>query len=196
MSTAPPNTAPAPPAPPSPERPPAWAMLRAYVQIAPASVTLALIVLATSIATGTLWSAATVGGGSLVWAAGVPTTIHAGYWWTPLTALFVPEDPVQFVISFVLALTLLAVAERLLGTVRLIVAFLITGVVGITLGVVGQWAAASVGEILARATEFDFTLDPTIGIVGALIAASAFASTLWRRRIRLLTFAVVVMLQR
>jgi phosphatidylglycerol lysyltransferase len=193
MSTAPPNTAPAPPAPPSPERPPAWAMLRAYVQIAPASVTLALIVLATSIATGTLWSAATVGGGSLVWAAGVPTTIHAGYWWTPLTALFVPEDPVQFVISFVLALTLLAVAERLLGTVRLIVAFLITGVVGITLGVVGQWAAASVGEILARATEFDFTLDPTIGIVGALIAASAFASTLWRRRIRLLTFAVVVM---
>ena len=193
MSTAPPNTAPAPPAAPPPERPPAWAMLRAYVQVAPASVALALIVLATSIATGTLWSVATIGGGALVWAAGVPTTIHAGFWWTPLTALLVPEDPVQFVVSFVLAVTLLAVAERLLGTARLVVAFLVTGVVGIMLGVLGQWAAANVGELLARATEFDFTLDPTVGIVGALIAASAFASTLWRRRIRMLTFAVVVM---
>jgi lysylphosphatidylglycerol synthetase-like protein (DUF2156 family) len=168
-------------------------MLRAYVQVAPASVTLAVILLATSIATGTLWSAASVGGGSLVWAAGVPTTIRAGYWWTPVTALFVPEDPIQVVISVVLALTLLAASERLLGTVRLIVAFLITGVLGITLGVVGQWAAANVGEILAHATEFDFTLDPTIGIVGALVTASAFATTLWRRRIRLLTFATVVM---
>jgi lysylphosphatidylglycerol synthetase-like protein (DUF2156 family) len=167
-------------------------MLRAYVHVAPASVTLALIVLATAIITGTLWSAATAGGAALVWAAGVPTTIHAGFWWTPLTALFVPEDPVQAVISVVLALTLLAVAERLLGTTRVVVAFLVTGIVGITLGVLGQWAA-STGEILARATEFDVTLDPTIGIVGALIAASAFSSTLWRRRIRLLTFAVVVM---
>lgn len=193
MSTAPTDTAPAPAADPSPGRPPAWAMLRAYVQIAPASVTLAVIVLATSIATGTLWSAASVSGGSLVWAAGVPTTIRAGYWWTPFTALFVPEDPIQFVISFLLALTLLAAAERLLGTARLIIAFLVTGVLGITLGVLGQWAAANVGEILAHATEFDFTLDPTIGIVGALVTASAFATTLWRRRIRLLTFATVVM---
>lgn len=193
MSTAPTNTAPAPPAAPSPGRTPAWALVRAYVQVAPASVALAVILLATSIATGTLWSAASAGGGALVWAAGVPTTIQAGYWWTPLTALFVPEDPIQFVISFLLALTLLAVSERLLGTVRLITAFLAAGVVGITLGVLGQWAAANVGELLARATEFDFTLDPTIGIVGALVAASAFASALWRRRIRLLTFATVVM---
>lgn len=193
MSTASTNTAPAPPADPASRRPPAGAMLRAYVQVAPASVGFAVIVLAASIATGTLWSTATAGGNALVWAAGVSTTIHAGFWWTPVTALFVPEDPIQSVVSFVLALSLLAVAERLLGTIRLMLALLVTGAVGITLGVLGQWAAAHVGELLARATAFDFTLDPTIGIVGALVTASAFASTLWRRRIRLLTFAVVVM---
>ncbi|WP_348789694.1 DUF2156 domain-containing protein [Leifsonia sp. NPDC080035] len=196
MSSAPTSTASAPPAAPPPgnRRGGAWHTLIRYARVAPASVTLAVVLIVTSILTGTLWSPATTGGDALVWAAGVSTTIHGGFWWTPLTALFVPEDTVQVVLCVLLALTLMAVAERLLGTVRVVVAFLVTGVLGIALGVVGQWAAANVGELLARATEFDFTLDPTIGILGALITASAFASTLWRRRIRLLTFAVILTL--
>lgn len=167
-------------------------MLARYGRIAPASIALAVVVLATSIVTGTLWSAATVGGDALVWAAGVTTTIRAGFWWTPLTALFVPEDLAQTIIAVLLALTVMAAAERLIGTARTVLAFLVTGVLGITLGVLLQWGAANVGELWATATEFDFTLDPTVGIVGTLITASAFASALWRRRIRLLTFAVVL----
>ncbi|MGN6425893.1 MAG: bifunctional lysylphosphatidylglycerol flippase/synthetase MprF [Leifsonia sp.] len=196
MSTAPTSTASAPPAvpPPGRRRGGAWHTLVRYARVAPASVTLAVVLIVTSILTGTLWSPATTSGGALVWAAGVSTTVHGGYWWTPLTALFVPEDTVQVIVCVLLALSVLAVAERLLGTVRLVIAFLVTGVLGITLGVLGQWAAANLGELLARATEFDFTLDPTIGILGALITASAFASTLWRRRIRLLTFAVILTL--
>lgn len=166
--------------------------LARYAKIAPASIALAVVVLVTSIVTGTLWSAATTGGDALTWAAGVTTTIRAGFWWTPFTALFVPEDPVQLVIVILLALTVMAAAERLLGTARTVLAFLVTGVVAIILGVLLQWAAVGVGEIWATVTEFDFTLDPTIGIVGTLITASAFASALWRRRIRLLTFAVVL----
>lgn len=173
--------------------PPAfWVALGRFARVAPASLTLAAIVVVTSIVTGTLWSPATDSGTALVWAAGVTTTIQGGFWWTPLTALLVPENALQLVVAVVLSLTLLAVAERLLGTLRVAIAFLVTGVLGITIGVVGQWAAASVGELWASATEFDFTLDPTIGIVGALITASAFATALWRRRIRLLTFATVL----
>ena len=196
MSTAPTSTASAPPAAPPPgrRRGGAWHTLVRYARVAPASVTLAVVLIVTSILTGTLWSPATTSGDALVWAAGVSTTIHGGYWWTPLTALFVPEDTVQVIVCVLLSLSVQAVAERLLGTVRLVIAFLVTGVLGITLGVLGQWAAANLGELLARATEFDFTLDPTIGILGALITASAFASTLWRRRIRLLTFAVILTL--
>lgn len=195
MSTAPTTRASAPPASPPPGRstPAAWVAARRYARVAPASVALAAVVLITSIVTGTLWMAATISGDSLVWAAGVSTTIRAGYWWTPFTALFVPEDPIQVVVCVLLALTLFAIAERLLGTARAVGAFLITGVLGITIGVFGQWAAANAGELLARKTEFDFTLDPTIGIIGALVAASAFSSALWRRRIRLLTFAAIIM---
>ncbi|MGJ4845699.1 bifunctional lysylphosphatidylglycerol flippase/synthetase MprF [Leifsonia sp. Le1] len=176
-------------------RPPApfWQAVIRYAGVAPASIALTLIVIVTSIVTGTMWSPATGGDQTMLWAAGVGPTIDSGYWWTPVTALFVPEDPAQLVIVVVLALTLLATAERLIGTLRASIAFLATGVVGITLGVLLQWSAASFGEIWATTTEFDFTLDPTVGIIGALITASAFASALWRRRIRLLTFAVVLM---
>ena len=163
-----------------------------YARVAPAGIALAFVVLATSVATGTLWSAASAGSATMTWAAGVTTTVESGSWWTPFTALFVPEDPVQLVITVLLAVVVMATAERLLGTVRAVLAFLITGVVGIALGVLLQWTAAGVGEIWANVTRFDFTLDPTIGIVGALTTASAFASSLWRRRIRLLTFAVLL----
>ncbi|GAB3582704.1 bifunctional lysylphosphatidylglycerol flippase/synthetase MprF [Leifsonia lichenia] len=181
--------------PPSERKPPApfWQAVGRYARVAPASIALVVIVLVTSILTSTMWVPATVGGDSLVWAAGVTSTIQSGFWWTPFTALFVPEDPAQLIIVVILALTLFAASERLIGTLRAVIAFLVTGVVGITVGVVLQWAAASIGEIWATSTEFDFTLDPTIGIIGALITASAFASALWRRRIRLLTFAVVLM---
>jgi lysylphosphatidylglycerol synthetase-like protein (DUF2156 family) len=108
--------------------------------------------------------------------------------------LFVPENAVQTVVSITTALILLATAERLLGTARATLAFLVTGVLGIALGVLGQWSAANTGELLTHTTESGVTLDPTVGIVGALIAASAFANTLWRRRIRLLTFAFILML--
>jgi phosphatidylglycerol lysyltransferase len=169
-----------------------WWALGRFARVAPASIVLALVVITTSLLTGTLWSPATESGTALIWAAGVTTTVQGGQWWTPLTALFVPEDAAGLVVTVLLALTVLAVAERLLGTLRVTVAFLATGVLAITLGVVGQWAAASVGELWATATEYDFTLDPTIGIIGALITASAFASALWRRRIRLLSFATVL----
>ncbi|MFF1571555.1 bifunctional lysylphosphatidylglycerol flippase/synthetase MprF [Leifsonia sp. NPDC058292] len=191
MSTSP--TAPRSPAQRPAQQPALVVALRRYLHVAPASVALAAVVVLTSIVTGTMWNPARTGGASLTWAAGVSTTIDSGRWWTTLTALFVTADPVQLVVVVLLALTLMASAERLLGTARAVLAFLVTGVLGIGLGVLIQWGAASVGELWAQATSFDFTLDPTVGIIGALITASAFASHLWRRRIRLLTFAVVAM---
>ncbi|MGN7799941.1 bifunctional lysylphosphatidylglycerol flippase/synthetase MprF [Leifsonia sp. 22587] len=173
-------------------RPGVGSALARYARVAPASIALAVVVLATSIATGTLWSVAAVGRPATIWAAGVTTTLQAGSWWTPVTALFVPEDPLQLVATVLLSLTVLAAAERLLGTARTVLAFLVTGVLAVVLGVLLQAGAASIGELWAKATEFDVTLDPTIGIVGALITASAFAASLWRRRIRLLTFSVVL----
>lgn len=164
-----------------------------YLRVAPASAALAVIVLITGALTGTMFVPVDVDSAADTWSAGVITTFHEGRWWTPLTSLFVPNDPIQLVVCLGFALVLLALAERLLGTRRVIVAFLATGVVGILIGLVLELALGWGGEIVAEVEEVDITLDPTIGVVGALITASAFAPQLWRRRIRLIVFAGVLM---
>jgi len=164
-----------------------------YARTAPASILLALIIIATSLVTGTMFQPITSGGDSLQWAAGVTTTIDNALWWTPFTALFVPNDLFQVVVCVVLALTLFAVSERLIGTVRASIAFLATGLVGIIIAVFVQWGAYVVGELWASASAIDVVADPTVGIVGALMTASAFATTLWRRRIRVIVFAALIM---
>ena len=91
-----------------------------------------------------------------------------------------------------LAVLLLGVAERKLGSIRVAVAFVVTGLIAMTVGVVVQWGGSLVGEWWALGTAADRTLDPLTGVVGALIASTAFMSALWRRRIRIVTLAFVL----
>ncbi|WP_243400036.1 bifunctional lysylphosphatidylglycerol flippase/synthetase MprF [Arthrobacter glacialis] len=164
-----------------------------YLRRSPISMALAAITLLTAAMAGTLWKFPTSGQDAPWWAAGVSNTIGEGLWWTPLTALFVAENPAQLAVVVLLSLTALAAAERLIGSRRTALAFVLTGALGIAVGIGLQWLGASVGELWAQYTQEIFTGDPTIGIVGALVTASAFAPTLWRRRIRLFTFATVLM---
>lgn len=166
--------------------------LSGYATSNPVAVILAVVVLATSIITGTIVGPATTGGDSLIWAAS-EVAVNQLWWWTPVTSLFIPEDPVQLVVSLVPILTLFAVAERLLGSLRAAGAFLAAGVVGIIVGLALQNVLAGMGEFWATGSELSFTLDPTVGVLGALITASALTSTLWRRRIRLVTLGLLVM---
>jgi lysylphosphatidylglycerol synthetase-like protein (DUF2156 family) len=168
-------------------------MVARYVRTAPASIGLAVIIIITSIITGTMFTPITSSADSLRWAAGISTTINGGMWWTPFTALFVPNDVFQVVVCVVLALTLLALSERLLGTVKASIALVGTGVIGVIIAVFVQWGALSIGELWASSTSVDLVADPTVGIVGALMAASAFAPGLWRRRIRVIVFAALIM---
>ena len=87
---------------------------------------------------------------------------------------------------------LLGVAERRMGTWRAMLAFVVTGVIGVALGTVLQWLGSLAGEWWATGTATDLTLDPLTGIVGALITATAFMGALWRRRIRIVTLAFIL----
>ena len=79
-----------------------------------------------------------------------------------------------------------------MGTWRAILAFVVTGVIGVALGTLLQWLGSLAGEWWATGTSADLTLDPLAGIVGALITATAFMGALWRRRIRIVTFAFIL----
>ncbi|MFX7870858.1 hypothetical protein ABTK02_23095, partial [Acinetobacter baumannii] len=68
-------------------------------------------------------------------------TFAAGRWWTLLTALVIPDSTIDAVVSAVLAVTMLAYAERLLGSRRTAVLVAVLGLAGLLTGI-GLHAAA------------------------------------------------------
>jgi len=169
---------------PAPRRAP---ILR-YVRRHPFAIVLSLVLLGTGIGFGTLW-----GNAPTELAASPLTTFGAGAWWSPVTALLVPDSAVEALLTIALILTVMAYAERKLGTLRSVLVFLGTGVVGILLGI-GVESLLTDGELLwGLSLEAGFVLDPAIGVFGVVMAGSAFAPVLFRRRIRIIGFAVILM---
>ncbi|KJL24905.1 Phosphatidylglycerol lysyltransferase [Microbacterium azadirachtae] len=174
----------------SPARPtPRW--LRAvatYLRRNPFAATLAVVVIATGFVTGTF-----LGRFPEEFAAGEGTTFELGLWWTPFTALLFGDSVIGGVLALALILTAGAYAERRLGTVRAVWVFFLTGILGILVGLGAQALLLSWGSSWGMLASFDLVADPTIGTVGLLMAASAFAPALWQRRIRVVGFTLLVM---
>ncbi|MBS1673235.1 MAG: DUF2156 domain-containing protein [Actinobacteria bacterium] len=158
-----------------------------YLRRHPFSVGLSLLLVITGLVFGTLWSrhAPLIGASPLAFG-------RERHWWTPLTALLVPNSTGGLLLALLLALTLLAYAERLMGTLRVALAFVVTGVTGVLLGIGIQAVAWSWGQVWARIDSRGTVTDPSIGILGAILAGSAFAPALYRRRIRLIGLSLLV----
>ncbi|QHC59491.1 DUF2156 domain-containing protein [Rathayibacter sp. VKM Ac-2760] len=161
------------------------------VRSSPAAFATTLVVVLASAVTGTLVGQASEQTES--WWAASAGTILSGRPWAALTSLLIASGPPTLLLAVLLLLPLLMAAERRLGSRRLVVAFLLTGALGTALGTSLQSVGASLGEWWAGDTVGDRTFDPLIGAVGALLAATAFMGGLWRRRLRVTVFAVVLM---
>ncbi|NQX11111.1 DUF2156 domain-containing protein [Microbacteriaceae bacterium VKM Ac-2855] len=134
-----------------------------------------------------------LGASASSWGAGVSSTITGERPWTAITALLAPADAGGAVLAIVAALLLLPIAERAMGSLRTILAVVLSGAGAVLIGTLVQWVGADVGEWWASDTSTDLTLDPLIGVVGALLTGSAFLGPLWRRRVRVATVSVVTM---
>lgn len=111
--------------------------------------------------------------------------IHARHWWVLLSSTLLPiGGVVQLVVAIVAAAVGLGVAERVMGSVRTVVAFVVTGVVASGAGVGLQLLGSRLGEFWSRAVNEVDTADPLTPIAGALAWASAWMPGLWRRRVR------------
>ncbi|MGN8026028.1 bifunctional lysylphosphatidylglycerol flippase/synthetase MprF [Microbacterium sp. 22242] len=177
---------PGPPRPPSASREdgPAGKYLRSH----PFSVALAAVTLIGGIASGTFW-----GRFPDELAAGLITTGQLAYWWTPVTALVLVDSLIGGILVVLLTLTAGAYAEHRLGTVRAIVLFLGTGIVSILLGVGLQALTLAWGSDWGAMASLDLVLDPSLGVVGMIMAASALTPVLWQRRIRVVGFTLLLM---
>jgi len=158
----------------------------------PFSLTYAVILLVMAVATGP------IGGPEralrLVVGTGYESVVENGHWWSVLTSLFVVDNGLELLVALPAAVVLLGYAERLLGTGRTVIAFFVTAIAGIGIGILAQVAGVASGELWSRGVSELSALDPFTPIFGTLMAASCFAGLLWRRRVRVLTIAAALVL--
>ncbi len=165
-----------------------WTQFGGYARGNPVAVSFAFIVFLASLATGALWDVQVPG--VLGWGALAIRT--PALWWSAATSLAIPDSTVDTILSVLLSLTVLAAAERILGSRRTVLAMAISGLVALFAGAAVQVGLSGMPEVSAAAAQAT-VLDPAILIAGALLAASGLAGTLWRRRIRVVGFAVLGM---
>ncbi|MFZ4894902.1 bifunctional lysylphosphatidylglycerol flippase/synthetase MprF [Plantibacter sp. Mn2098] len=128
------------------------------------------------------------------WGTGVEVVFSDGQWWTIFSALVVPVGPVRMFVVVAAILVVVGWSERRLGHRRTALAIVVTGVGGFAIGLAAQWVGNLIGEAWSAETWTDITLDPFVSVVGTLLTASAFIGPLWRRRLRVSAFAVLIVL--
>lgn len=111
---------------------------------------------------------------------------------SPITSVFLVDGPLQLIFALVGVLLLIGAAERLMGWWRTLVAFFLTAVVGTFAGIGLQAVGLLTREVWATRVYEVTTIDPFTPVAGTIMTASAFAGPLWRRRIRILGFSVLV----
>ncbi|MFC4243846.1 bifunctional lysylphosphatidylglycerol flippase/synthetase MprF [Gryllotalpicola reticulitermitis] len=114
------------------------------------------------------------------------------HWWTPMTGMLFAGNLPELALAVVGSIVLLGGAEILMGWRRTAFAFVVTALIGVSVGA-GLILLGEAGDVSwARSIGRIATVDPQSGIFGAIAAASAFAGPLWRRRIRLLSSLVAI----
>ncbi len=158
----------------------------------PVAVTFAGLLVVVAI--GLAVTPAHAGAGRLVFGTGYESVVENRHWWSPITAVFLVDPGLELALAVVAALLVLGAAERLLGPVRLLIAFTVTAVVGTVAGILVQNVGVARGELWSVGVSELAAVDPFTPIAGSIMAASAFTAPLWRRRIRVLTLAAALVL--
>ena len=123
-----------------------------------------------------------------------PRMLQQRHWWGLVTSLVDAGTIVQLLIAIVAAVVAVGTAERLMGSRRTAIAFLVTGLLASALGVGLVALGMQLGEFWSTSVRGVVTLDPLTPIAGTLAWASAWATGLWRRRFRTTLIAVAAAL--
>ncbi|MDQ1598121.1 MAG: phosphatidylglycerol lysyltransferase, partial [Microbacteriaceae bacterium] len=111
---------------------------------------------------------------------------------SPITSVFFASNTFEYLLAIAAIVVLVGAAERLMGPWRTAVAFVVTAFVGAGVGMLLQAAGLLAREVWAVRINEIIVLDPFTAISGTLMTASGFAGPLWRRRVRVLGFAALI----
>ena len=165
-----------------------WGLVRTWSRTHPVALGFAAVVAAASIV------AATAGIDPSVWGAGPLSVVAEGRWWTPLTALLVAGNPADAALAIILGLVLLGGAEDVLGHVRALAATAVSAVVGLLVAVGLHAALWTITDLHRVQAEEVPVLDPVMTVIAGAMAATGVSSALWRRRVRLVGFTLLITL--
>ena len=111
---------------------------------------------------------------------------------SPITSVFFASNGFELLCAVAALVVLVGAAERLMGWWRTLLAFVVTAYIGAGVGMLLQAAGLLAREIWAVRIQEMIVFDPFTAISGTLLTASAFAGPLWRRRVRILGSAVLI----
>lgn len=106
---------------------------------------------------------------------------------------FITEDALQFIVNVTIAAVLMAIGERLCGSIRAALIYVIGGALGVTAGVGFQRILFLADDMWGLGEAPAELLDPISPALAVALAGSAFATALWRRRLRVIIFALVIL---
>jgi phosphatidylglycerol lysyltransferase len=141
-------------------------------------------------------SSAVLSGPGPGWRAGVAATAHSlpDHWWAVLASAFWARDLPGYVLGTLLVLVAGIPLERRMGSLKFSLSAVLAQSAGV-LAATGFWVAArALMGTWAAGMSGTFFLGPSAWVFGAALAATASMGTLWRRRIRLGIFALLILL--
>lgn len=106
---------------------------------------------------------------------------------------FITEDSLQYAVNITIAAILMAIGERLFSSIRAAIVFVIGGVIGVIGGIGFQRMLYAAGDMWGIGEQPTEMLDPIAPALAVALAGSAFAAMLWRRRLRVIIFALVIL---
>lgn len=109
-----------------------------------------------------------------------------------VATLFLARGVLQLVIDAVLWIVMLSIAETRLGRRRTVTTAFACAAIGIFVGLTLCSAIGWIFQDSSFVSRLGFTLSPLTLPVGAMMAASARCSHLWRRRIRIIGYAAIL----
>ncbi|WP_020097495.1 bifunctional lysylphosphatidylglycerol flippase/synthetase MprF [Microbacterium sp. 11MF] len=125
---------------------------------------------------------------------GFDTVLLNHDWLSVFTAVFFVPKPGGLFLTLLAVIVGIGWSERRMGHVRTLAVFAAVTVLGIALGLSAQALGLASNLYGAQATRGHHVFDPTIAVAGTMMAASAFARPLLRRRVRIIGFAVLSVL--
>ncbi|WP_066042725.1 bifunctional lysylphosphatidylglycerol flippase/synthetase MprF [Herbiconiux solani] len=158
----------------------------------PVTWVIVVLVLAASIVRMSLRPGRTRGGIDAFVSTGFDAVFVHHDWVSTLTSVFFVWNPAILVFALVAIILGIGWAERRMGHLRTLIAFVVVTVTGIVLGLATEGFGLVLDLYSAEITRMHRTVDPIIAVAGVVMAASAFTGPLVKRRVRIVGFAVLL----